>query len=91
MKHYDELGSIIWAHHKPKRSPVEGEAGKISEQDRAAQTAAYGRANATDANFEGKTQDTPYYKALVASSTDATSNFPARNFRRQKPKAARSA
>jgi hypothetical protein len=60
--------------HKPKRSGVEKGAESIVAQDRAGQSTAYGNVNATDANFAGKTQDTPYYKSLLATSTDATSN-----------------
>lgn len=60
--------------HKPKRSPLEAPAQQQQQADVAGQTKAYGSANATDANFSGPTQDTPYYKSLVASSTDATSD-----------------
>lgn len=73
MKHTDALGSYR-AHHKPKRSPLEAQNQSISAQDRATQTADYGAAQGTNAQFEGPVQNSPYYKALVASGTDATSN-----------------
>lgn len=67
--------------HKPKRSGVETGAESIVAQDRAGQTAKYGDASgdlgsarSTDANFAGKTTDTPFYKSLLATSTDSTSN-----------------
>lgn len=74
MKHYDELGNIIWAHHKPGRSPQETNVQNIASQNRAGQAAYYGTAQGTDSQFEGPVQDSPYYKSLVATGTDATSN-----------------
>lgn len=71
---YDFSSNTRLEKHKPKRSPVESESQNISAQDRAGQSAAYGNVNATDANFAGATKDTPYYKSLLATSTDATSN-----------------
>jgi len=69
----DFLGFTVYVHHKPKRSPVEGEAGAISAQQRAGQTADYGKAQGTLDQFEGPIKDSPYYKSLLATSTDATS------------------
>ena len=73
MRHH-WLGFTIRAHHKPGRSKQEANTENTSIADQAAQGKAYGTANATDANFTGSTQDTPYYKSLVATGTDATSN-----------------
>jgi hypothetical protein len=60
--------------HKPKRSPVEASAGANSAN--LAKSAAGDRsaARGTLSEFEGPVGDSPYYKSLVASSTDATSN-----------------
>ena len=74
MRHYDELGNTVWAHHKPGRSQVETQNENISTQNRNAQGTAYGNVNATDAQYTGPVQDSPYYKSLVATGTDATSN-----------------
>lgn len=74
MTHYDFSLNTRLEKHKPKRSPVESAAENISAQDRAGQSTAYGNVNATDANLSGKTTDTPYYRSLLATSTDATSN-----------------
>jgi len=71
---YDFSQNTKWEKHKPKRSGVEKGAESIVNQDRAGQSTAYGNVNATDANFMGPTKDTPYYKSLLATSTDATSN-----------------
>lgn len=67
--------------HKPKRSPVEAAAQNISQQDRAGQASQYSTANdklnsaqGTDAQFEGPTTSSPFYKSLLATSTDSTSN-----------------
>lgn len=74
MRHHDSLGNTIWAHHKPKRSPLEPAAQQIQQQDQAAQTKALGTAQDTLDQFEGPIQDSPYYKALVNTGTQATSN-----------------
>lgn len=71
---YDFSRNTKFEKHTPKKSPEEATSVAQQQQDVAGQKAAYGNVNATDANFAGKTQDTPYYKSLLASSTDATSN-----------------
>lgn len=73
MRHYF-LGFTIRAHHKPGRSRLESQNQNISTQNRNAQGTAYGNVNATDAQYSGPVQDSPYYKSLVATGTDATSN-----------------
>lgn len=55
------------------RSPLEGQAQSISEQNRQQQATDYGTAQGTLSQFEGPVQDSPYYKSLVATGTDATS------------------
>lgn len=59
--------------HKPGRSALESQNQNISAQNRNAQTNAYNNVNSTDSQFSGPVQDTPYYKSLVATGTDATS------------------
>lgn len=60
--------------HKPKPAPQQGTDEAAAVGARAGQTAAYGRATATDANFSGPTTSSPYYKSLLATGTDATTN-----------------
>lgn len=59
---------------KPSRSPLEGQVGKVADQNRQQQTADYGKAQGTLGQFEGPVQDSGMYKALLASGTEATSN-----------------
>jgi hypothetical protein len=72
--HYDFSRNTRLEKHTPKKSPEEGTSVQQQQKDQSTQDTAYGNVNATDANFSGPTQDTPYYKSLVAASTDATSN-----------------
>jgi hypothetical protein len=58
----------------PKQSPEEAQSVSAQQSAAKGQDAAYGNVNATDANFAGPTQNTPYYKSLVATGTDSTSN-----------------
>lgn len=74
MRHYDELGNTVWAHHKPKRPSLENVTSQTSTADQKAQAADYNTAQGTDSQFEGPVTSSPYYKSLVATSTDATSN-----------------
>src|SRR6267142_396010 len=60
--------------HTPKQGNTEKGAISMVNQDRASRDKAFSNVNATDANFAGATKDTPYYKSLLATSTDATSN-----------------
>jgi hypothetical protein len=69
---YDFSANTKYEKHTPKQSPEEGTSVAQQQQDQSTQNSAYGNVNATDANFAGPTQNTPYYKSLVASSTDAT-------------------
>ena len=62
------------AHNKPKRSPVEGQVGKVAEQNRQQQTADYGKAQDTLSQFEGPVEKSGMYKALLRSGTEGTSN-----------------
>lgn len=71
---YDFSQNTRTEKHKPKQSPEEGQALKLSEQQRAGQSTAYSNVNATDANLTGPTTSTPFYKSLLATSTDATTN-----------------
>jgi hypothetical protein len=50
-----------------------GQGQNISEQDRAAQTGYYGKAQDTYGQFEGPVTQSPFYKALLTAGTDATS------------------
>lgn len=74
MTNHDFSANTRLEKHKPKRSGVETGAESMVSQDRGARDTAFGNVNATDANFSGPTQNTPYYKSLLATSTDATSN-----------------
>lgn len=60
--------------HKPKRSGVEGTAQSQSLGQQQAGEANIGRAQDTLSQFEGPITSSPYYKSLVATGTDATSN-----------------
>lgn len=60
--------------HKPKRSGVEQGAQGIRDQELAGRDKMYGTAQGTLGQFEGPVKDSPYYKSLLATSTDATSN-----------------
>lgn len=60
--------------HKPKRSGVEKGAESMVSQDRSGRDKAFGTAQGTLGQFEGPVKDSPYYKSLLATSTDATSN-----------------
>jgi len=62
-----------WERLKPSRSPLEGQANATSQQDQASATANENTAQGTLSQFEGPVQDSPYYKALVSSGEDATS------------------
>lgn len=79
MTYWDYSQNTRTEKHKPKRSGVEKGAESIVSQDRAGQASQYGaagnnlaKAQGTYDQFEGKTQDSPYYKSLLATSTDAT-------------------
>lgn len=79
MTHWDYSQNTRTEKHKPKRSGVEKGAESIVSQDRAGQASQYSaagnnlaKAQGTYDQFEGKTQDSPYYKSLLATSTDAT-------------------
>jgi hypothetical protein len=63
-----------WEKHKPKRSGVEKGAESMVAQDVAGRDKAFGKAQDTYGQFEGPIKDSPYYKSLLATSTDATSN-----------------
>lgn len=76
---YDFSQNTRTEKHKPKRSGVEKGAESIVAQDRAGQASQYKAAGSdlsasrgTLANFEGNTVDSPYYKSMLATSTDAT-------------------
>lgn len=58
----------------PKRSRNESTNQSRAITDQATQQADFGAAQGTNAQFEGPVQNSPYYKALVATGTDATSN-----------------
>lgn len=74
MSRYDFSRNTRLEKHTPKQSPEEATSVAMQQKNQATSDKAYGNVNATDANFAGKTQDTPYYKSLLATSTDATSN-----------------
>jgi hypothetical protein len=71
---YDFSRNTRLEKHTPKKGPEEQQSINQQQQDQATQNAAYGNVNSTDSNFSGPTQNTPYYKAMVASTSDATSN-----------------
>jgi hypothetical protein len=71
---YDFSRNTRLEKHTPKKGPEEQQSINQQQQDQATQNAAYGNVNSTDANFAGPTQNTPYYKAMVASTADSTSN-----------------
>lgn len=79
MIHYYEHGGLLIGERfdrrfkKPKPSGMIGEGKSISAQDRAGQTADYGKAQGTLDQFEGPVQNSPFYKALLTTGTDATS------------------
>ena len=59
----------------PKKSPQEAQATNVATQDQATMGQMYNTAQGTLGQYEGKTPlDTPVGKALLATSTDATSN-----------------
>jgi hypothetical protein len=58
-------------HSKPSAI---GTAGNVQSQDQALSQQDYGQAQNTLSQFEGPVQSSPYYKSLVATGTDATSN-----------------
>lgn len=74
MTHWDFSANTRTEKHKPKRSGVEKGAESMVSQDRASRDKAMGAAQGTYSQFEGPVGQSPYYKSLVASSTDATSN-----------------
>ena len=69
---HDWDGSVDLA--KPKQSPQEGIATSVAQQDQTRMGKMYDTAQDTLGQFEGPVQNSPYYKSLLASSTDATSN-----------------
>lgn len=71
---YDFSRNTKWEKHKPSRTKLEGQAQGISQQDRQQQAQDYSTAQGTLSQFEGPVQQSPYYKSLLATSTDATSN-----------------
>jgi hypothetical protein len=71
---YDFSRNTRLEKHTPKKGPEEQQSINQQEADQSTQNTAYGNVNSTDANFSGPTQNTPYYKSLVASTSDATSN-----------------
>lgn len=62
------------AHNKPSRSSVEGQVGKVADQNRQQQTADYGKAQSSLNQFEGPVEQSGMYKALLKSGTEGTSN-----------------
>lgn len=74
MTIYDFSQNTRLEKHTPKVSTAQKGGESMVNQDRASRDKAFGNVNATDANFAGATKDTPYYKSLLATSTDATSN-----------------
>jgi hypothetical protein len=64
-----------WALAKPpSRSPVEGQVGAVAKQNQQQQGQDYGTAQGTLSQFEGPVQQSPFYKALLNTGTEATSN-----------------
>jgi len=61
-----------WLELKPGRSKVESTALSNSANDQAGEQSDYGTAQGTLSQFEGPVQDSPYYKSLVATGTDST-------------------
>lgn len=77
-RHFDPV-TMVWAqdinkHKGPGRSPMEGQATGISEQQRADQGKAYGRAQSTLGQFEGPVDQSPFYKSLLKAGTEGTAN-----------------
>lgn len=58
-------------HQTPSRSPMIKSGQSISAQDRAGQAQDYGTAQGTYGQFEGPVNQSPFYKALLTSGTDA--------------------
>jgi hypothetical protein len=59
---------------KPSRSPLEGSIGSTVKQNQQQQGQDYGTAQGTLSQFEGPVQQSPFYKALLNTGTEATSN-----------------
>lgn len=62
------------ARNKPSRSPVEGQVGSVAKQNQQQQGADYGKAQGTLDQFEGPVQQSPFYKSLLTTGTEGTSN-----------------
>lgn len=60
--------------HKPKPSKLIGQATDISAQDRAGQATSFGKAQGTLDQFEGPVEKSPFYKSLLKTGTESTSN-----------------
>jgi hypothetical protein len=58
----------------PKRSPIEKTATATSATDQGRSVASEDKAQGTLNQFEGPVQDSPFYKSLLTSGTEATSN-----------------
>lgn len=59
---------------KPHRSPLQSNDMASSATEQASAAANQTAAQATDSQFEGPVQDSPYYKSMVASTADSTSD-----------------
>ena len=71
---WDFGANTKWEKHKPKRSGVEGTAQSQSLGQQQAGEKNIGTAQGTLSQFEGPITSSPYYKSLVATGTDATSD-----------------